>query len=167
MIPLRVYLLLGALILVAIAQGALAWHFYSKGENTVLRKDYEAVVQHDQQVQARADQDKRDAADAITDLKQQLDAARGELSMQPPPRPIRLCSTPGGDPGRPASATAATAQPGEPARPADDRGVLPGDQPGPDVSADVRALKDAGVVLAIYNRALIEWATRQSQPVSR
>jgi len=166
-IPLRAYVILGVVLLLAIAEGVLLWRVYHDGEKAQLRADLAAVTAHDRLVSAQLKKDHADAATIITQLGKDLAGARAQLQPQLPfpPRPLRVCVARSSDPGRPALDPPARAQPAQPARPGDDPGVLGGDQPGPDIAADVQALAGAGVVLAIYRQRTVDWALKQSQPL--
>lgn len=157
----KLYAVLILLAIAALGEGLLLWHVYRAGENKVDRQDLKRVQQHDQQTARQAAKDKQDDTDTIAKLRSQLSDALLPL----PTAAVRVCVADSGDQGRPAVKAASGAQPGESARPADDQRVLPGDQPGPDVSADLRALADAGVILATYRQSLVDWAERQSQPL--
>lgn len=156
----KLYAALAFIALLAIAEGLLLWKVYDAGENKVDRQDLVAVQKHDQQTAAQAAKDRKDAAATIATLRAQLTDAL----LPAPAMPIRLCVARSSDEGRAPVQSAAGAQPGESARPADDKRVLAGDRPGPDVSADVRALAQAGVILAAYRDAAIDWALRQAVP---
>lgn len=158
----KLYAALAVIALLAIGEGLLLWKVYDAGENKVDRQDLVAVQRHDQQTAAQAAKDKQDASDTITNLRKQL----ADSLLPAPAMPVRLCVVArGSNEGRASSSTTAGAQPGEPARPADDRRVLAGDRPGPDVSADVRALADAGVICDTYRRATVAWALKQAVPI--
>lgn len=156
----KVYIALAIIGLLALGEGLLLWRVYDAGENKVDRRDMVAVQKHDQQTAAQAAKDKKDAADIISNLHAQL----ADALLPAPAVPIRLCvASRSSDQGRASIKTAAGAKPGELASSGNNQGVLAGDQPGPDVSADVQAIADAGVILDTYRRATVDWALKQAQ----
>lgn len=163
-LPARDWLYLAAIAVLVVFGLWLRQHLIAEGEARVLAHDQAAVALHDKDVADQKTKDEENARAVIGDLKAKLVKAAVDYAGQPL-NPLRLCHSLGGDQGRTASSTAGQVQPGELAQRSPDSGVLAGDQSGDDVAADVRALAEAGSILAIYNADLYDWSVKQAQPL--
>ena len=114
--------------------------------------------------------DKQHAADVeavngvVNDLKAQLDILRGS-PVPAAHRPIRLCTYAGtGDiSSMPASGTVAgRIESAQPADQGSNTGVRAGDRSG-DIGPALRALAEAGSILAIFRTETVKWAIAQGE----
>ena len=150
-----------SLIVTIIAALAL-WHHQAvlQGEAKVKAADASAVQRQQEAADAQKAKDQEEAKNAIQDLQGQLDSLRS--APHPSDNVVRLCSYA----GRPSPLSSASpappgTQPTGSANEGRDSGVRSGGGGG-DVGPGVRAIAEAGELLAIYREATVEWALKQS-----
>jgi hypothetical protein len=166
--PLELRLALyGALL--AVIGGWLVYeraHLIAEGEARIKASDAKAVQIHDEAVAAQKAKDEKDKADVVQNLQSQLEELRQKSLNPPAARSMRLCLTArSSDEGRPPSSVPGGSQPAKPSDQGGDSGVRGGAGTGADYGPAVRDLATAGVLLADYRQACINWAQKQSQPI--
>ncbi len=162
----KAYLILAALLVLAIGEGLLCLHFYRDGVAARVATEAKGLERMQQAVAAQKEKDDRDNQAVIQSLKQEL-ADLGNRAALPAPH-LRVCVPTTYARTVPAAGSAPSGT--KPAQPPDRGGytsVRSGTGTGADIGPGVHDLALAGAILAAYRERTVEWAVGQGGPIPK